>query len=273
MVKKKLANKILSKYFQLSFPGSFQGVAVFQQSLKDNLNITISRQALRRLLKSSLYYQVNFIKPQKFKHRPLVTRGVGIEAYCDTVFVPLKNGQGNGSKRFIFLVVADVHSRFLWSRKLDEVTKENVINAFSQLFKSSMPLWPILRVDRDLVINSLKTTYFARKNILLRTRRSVTHMGFLEGIIRNIKRKFIQNMRKNEDGKVWSQKRLVRALHDVTYSYNHTVSSSHGMIPAEVNSSKYDAELRLKLYGPQVKLKRFESFYFEQLKLRKKANG
>ena len=107
---------------------------------------------------------------------------------------------------------------------------------------------------------------------MLRARRSVHHMGFLEGIIRNIKRKFIQNLRKNEPRSGWTEKKLERALSDVTYSYNNTVSSSHGRTPASVNSSLFDPFLREALYGHQAKLQPFEVFYKEQLKLRKKAN-
>ena len=133
-----------------------------------------------------------------------------------------------------------------------------------------MPKFPIIRCDRDLSLNKLAPTYFASRGILLRARRSVHHMGFLEGIIRNIKRKFIQNLRKNEPRSGWTEKKLERALSDVTYSYNNTVSSSHGRTPASVNSSLFDPFLREALYGHQAKLQPFEVFYKEQLKLRKK---
>ena len=94
-------------------------------------------------------------------------------------------------------------------------------------------------------------------------------MGFLEGIIRNIKRKFIKNMR--NDPRPWTEKRFESALKDVCTSYNST-PNSHGFAPASVNSPEYDPVLREKLYGKDAKLQRFEKFYTEQLKLRKKAN-
>ena len=91
MVSKKLAKKILNAYFDLRFPGSFQGIPVFRKSLQQYLGITISHGALQRLLKSSLYYQVNVTKAKRFKKRPFYSRGVWIEAYTDTVFVGLKS--------------------------------------------------------------------------------------------------------------------------------------------------------------------------------------
>ena len=80
-------------------------------------------------------------------------------------------------------------------------------------------------------------------------------MAFLEGIIRNIKRKFIKNMR--NDPRTWTEKRFESALKDVSTCYNLT-PNSHGFTPASVNSPEYDPVLREKLYGKKAKLQRFE---------------
>ena len=272
MVSKKLAKKILNAYSDLRFPGSFQGIPVFRKSLQQNLGINISHRSLQRLLKSSLHYQVNVTKAKRFKKRPFYSRGVGIEAYTDTVFIGLKPDDEKRQRRFIFLVVVDVHSRMLYATKIDgQVRPESLKQAYTRLFKQGMAKFPIIRCDRDPSLNKLASTYFADKGILLRARRSVHHMGFLEGIIRSIKRKFVQNLRKNEPRSGWTPKKLEQALKDVTYSYNHTVSSSHGRTPISVNSPMFDPFLREALYGHQP-LQPFEVFYKEQLKLRKKAN-
>ena len=129
MVSKKLAQKILNAYFDLRFPGSFQGIPVFRKSLQQYLGITISHGALQRLLKSSLHYQVNVTKAKRFKKRPFYSRGVGIEAYTDTVFISLKS-EGQKQARFIFLVVVDVHSRMLYATKIDgQVSPPQIIEA------------------------------------------------------------------------------------------------------------------------------------------------
>ena len=66
--------------------------------------------------------------------------------------------------------------------------------------------------------------------------------------------------------------KLELLLRDITYNYNHSHSTAHGKIPAEVNHPKFDPELRLALYGPNVKLQPFESFYHEALTREKAAN-
>ena len=197
MVKEALRKKILKNYYTLKFPGSFQGVSVFRKSLKQNLGIDISHSALRRILKSSLPYQVNIVKPKKFQTRKLYSRGCWIEAYCDPIFIPYK--KDGKTKNFIALVVVDVHSRMLYSTKLANVNPKELKLAFTRLFKSGMPKFDIVRCDRDRALNTLANNYFANRGILLLARRSVHHMGFLEGIIRNIKRKFIKNMRNDQN--------------------------------------------------------------------------
>ena len=153
---------------------------------------------------------------------------------------------------------------------LKGLSRTDIRNGFSRILKES-PKWAIIRVDRDPTFYSLKTTYFAKKGILLQQRRSAHHMIYFENIVRSIKRKFIQNMRLNHEGKPWTYGRLVKALQAACLSYNQTTNSKN-FKPADVNDSRFDPELRRRLYGPQAKLRRFEDIYTEQLRLRKKYN-
>ena len=105
MVKQKVAKKIVKAYYTPKFPGALGGLPAFRDALKRELNIDISLQALRRLLKSaSLHYQVNVSLGKHFKNRPFYSRGAYIEAYADPIFVPLEPGTWrHGTKTFIFL--------------------------------------------------------------------------------------------------------------------------------------------------------------------------
>ena len=269
MVDAKLKEKILKNYYSLKYPGSFQGVSVFRKSLKKNSGIEIAHSTLRRILKSSLPYQVNVVKRKKFKTRPLYSRGVTIEAYCDPIFIPYSTKTGE-KKTFFALVVCDIHSRYLWTAPLHKINPKYLKAAFLSLFRNGLPHFAIIRCDRDKSLNVLANTFFAKRDILLLARRSLNHMGFLEGIIRNIKRKMIKSIRMSSEP--MSQRRLEISLRDVTHSYNNTESSSHGMKPAECNFSEFDPVLRAKLYGNQP-LEKFETLYTQTLARQKKANS
>ena len=277
MVSRKLRQKILRNYYNLKYPGSYQGVATFRQSLKDKSNIEISHSALRKILKSSLPYQVNVVKSKKIPKRANYSRGVYQEYYIDPIFIPYKvknenNKQVNDKqKNFLALVVVDVHSRMLYSTKLNSINPQSLKRAFTVLLQKGMPQFSIVRCDRDKSLNKLANNYFANKGMLLLTRRSVHHMGFLEGIIRNIKIKFIKNMREDKNPQGWTPKRLEKALADVTHSFNHTKNSATGFTPASCNFPEFDPELRLRLYKDR-KIEKFEDFYTETLRLHQKAN-
>ena len=73
-------------------------------------------------------------------------------------------------------------------------------------------------------------------------------------------------MREDKNPKGWNEKRLEKALADVTYSYNHTKSTAHGFTPSSFNFPEFDPELRLRLYKKR-KIERFEDFYTEKLRL------
>ena len=269
MVDAELKKRILKNYYSLKYPGSFQGISVFRKSLKENSGIEIGYSALRRILKSSLPYQVNVVKRKKFQRRPLYSKGVTIEGYCDPIFIPYATKTGE-KKNFNALVVCDVHSRYLWTTPLEKVNPKYLKAAFLSLFRNGLPYFAILRCDRDKSLNALANTFFAKRDILLLARRSLTHMGFLEGIIRNIKRKMMKSLRMTSEP--WTQRRLQVALREVTHSYNHTESSSHGMKPAECNFPEFDPVLRAKLYGNQP-LEKFETLYTQTLERQKKANS
>lgn len=79
-MKKSMQNKILNAYYNLNFPSSYGGIRAFRESLKDRLGIQVSYNALRRLLKNSLFYQTEFQKKSKPPHsRALYSAGVGLE--------------------------------------------------------------------------------------------------------------------------------------------------------------------------------------------------
>ena len=88
MVNKKTRAKIIKNYTNLRFPGSYQGVSTFRQSLKDNLNIDITHKALRKILKSFLPFQVNILKPKNSRKEPIILGGYTLNATVTLYFSP-----------------------------------------------------------------------------------------------------------------------------------------------------------------------------------------
>ena len=162
MVTQKVAKRIVNAYYNPKFPSSMGRLPAFREALKEKLGISISHQALRRLLKTaSLHYQVNVILGKHFKHRPFYSRGNFIEAWMDPIYVKLKPEEGDGSGQFIFLLVADSMSRYIYTIMLKKVSPLTLTHAFSQLFKADMPKFPVMTSDPDPSLMKLTHTYFA----------------------------------------------------------------------------------------------------------------
>ena len=184
-LKKLVIRSILTHYFDLSFPASLQSIRKFHAAIQKKLNIKISERALRKILKNNAWYQTNVTRPKKFLMRKHYSQGVGLSASADPCYIQLPN-----KTIFKCLIVADSCSKYVFGTILPEVNPQELKRAFGRLFKEhKMSLYPILRVDRDKSLGTLARPYFSNKKMLLRQRRSKAHMGFLEPIIRTIKKK------------------------------------------------------------------------------------
>lgn len=138
---------ILKKYQDPSFPASYQSVKKFKEALKSQLNIDVSYRTLRSILKSNLLYQTHVTLPKKFKTRKVYSQGVGIEALTDCAYLTLN--QNGFTKTFIFLLVMDKMSRFVYSTPVSRVNPTELKKAYQLLFhKKHCPLFPIIRYDR-----------------------------------------------------------------------------------------------------------------------------
>ena len=96
-------------------------------------------------------------------------------------------------------------------------------------------------------------------------------MGFLEPIIRTIKKKIIQNLRRQPERKEYPAQLMHKYLQEAIDSYNNTVNSAHKITPKEAHNIEMDPWLR-KVQFPNEKLQPFDQFYIEEMARQKKAN-
>ena len=164
-VARSLVKKILSKYFQLSYPGSFQSIPKYKRALKDVDNINISHATLRKILKSNLNYTAHIIRKKKFFRRKTYARGVGLECLTDVAYVQYDIFKKKRTKHagrdtiiFPFLLIIDALSRFVITHWIDKVNPENLRKAFLYLFShGGLIRYPIMRYDLDPSIKFLET--------------------------------------------------------------------------------------------------------------------
>ena len=265
-IKNALKKEIFSHYFDLKYPASFGSVQKFREALQRESNITISEKALRKLLKDNAWYQSNVTRPKKFLTRKFSGTGVGLLCLADQAFLQLPN-----KEMFVFLVVADTVSKYVYARPLAKNNPANLKRAFIAMFNTqNCPYFPIIKVDKDKNMFALRT-FFAERKMLLKQKRGISHLHMLEPLIRVLKKKMIQSLRKQRQQKVYSAKFLAKQLRDAVSSFNNTVNSSHKMTPQQANDPRLDPLLRQRQF-PTEPLLPFDKWYAAELRLQKKAN-
>ena len=101
--------------------------------------------------------------------------------------------------------------------------------------------------------------------MLLRQRRSKTHLMWLEPIIKTLKKKIIQHLRRQPQRKVYSSELLKKYLKDAVTSYNNTINNFHKLTPKEAHNVELDPWHR-KVQFPKEKLEPFDRWYTAELK-------
>ena len=265
-IKKSLKKKIFSHYFDLKYPGSFQSVQKFKDALQRESNITISEKALRKLLKDNAWYQSNVARPKKFLTRKFSGTGVGLLCMADQAFLQLPNKQ-----MFVFLVLADSVSKYVYARPLAKNNPQNLKKAFKSMFKTqNCPYFPLVKVDKDKNMVALRT-FFAERKMLLKQKRGISHLHLLEPLIRVLKKKMIQSFRRQRQRKVYSDQFLANQLREAVSSFNTTINNSHKMTPQQANDPRLDPLLRKRQF-PAEPLVPFDKWYTAELRRQKKAN-
>ena len=266
-LKKSVVRAILNNYFDLSFPASYQSVRKFHKAIQKKLKIKISERSLRKILKNNAWFQVNVTRPKKFLMRRFYSRGSGLLAFADPCYIQLPN-----RKIFKFLVVADSCSKFVFATVLSQVNPKELKKAFTRLFKhQQMSYYPIITVDRDRSLGTLARPYFSSRKMLLKQKRGKSHLIYLEPIIKTIKKKIIQNIRKQRQRKTYSDKLLKRYLKEAVESYNGTINNAHKITPREAHNIELDPWHR-KVQFPHEQLEPFDRWFTDEMRRQKKAN-
>ena len=258
---------ILTKYFDLKFAGSFQSIKKFQEALERKLDLKVSLRKLTEILKNNAFYQTHVTRPKKYLVRKFSSRGCGLLAHADPCYLQLPT-----KEIFKFLTVCDSLSKMVYGHVLKEVNPKELKMAFTALFKSPhyMSYYPVLVVDLDKSLSTLARPFFSSRHMLLRQKRGPQKLGYLEPVIRVLKKKLIQNIRRNKR-KYYSEKLLKTMLKEAVDSYNDTINSSHGHRPRQVHHPFFDPYLRKVQYGDEP-LVPFDRWYVEEMGRQKKVN-
>lgn len=166
-----------------------------------------------------------------FPRRHVITKDIDDLWQADLIDMQAFSKHNNGLK--YILVVIDTFSKYAWAFPLQRKTKEEVSNAFGQLFKER-------RKPKNLQTD-LGTEFYNNKLKKLMKTYSINHYSTYSVKKASIAERFIRTLK----CKLYKQfsfkgnyKWIDGTLNDILYNYNHTFHRTIGCQPIEVNENK-----------------------------------
>ena len=227
MEKKK---QILEYYADISHPGSF--------SNPDKLWKGLTKEERKN-------------KEQTIKHKDITNALIGDESYTTTrkitkrfrrpkVIAPFKNYMWDVDTAFMseyntenvpyigFVVMIDIHSRYLYTCLIKNVSANEIINCFKRVItKDNHPVYIRSDMGSEYIAKATHKFLNAQQIKIFHTKNS-TKSNYAERVILTIKRKLAKYMI-YYNTHVWNT-----ALESATKSYNNTFHSGIKMKPSEV---------------------------------------
>jgi len=209
---------IAKKYVDPAFPGSFSGFERFFKSIKNEEDVT-KKQVTDVLLKNDAY---TMHKPaiKKFKRNQIIVFGIDDTWQADLVDMKAYSKENRGFK--YILTVIDVFSKYAWAEPLKFKQADEVVRAFTKIFKSSRRPQK-LHVDEGTEFYNTKFKSFLKSyNIRMYSTKSEIKASIAERFNRTLKERMWRMFTYASDHVYYKN------LEKLVSSYNSTVHSCRG---------------------------------------------
>lgn len=232
--------KILAKYTNPSFPGSFSGIDKFYKAIKisnSKLNVSDIKKALEKQKTYSLHKPIR----KNFPRSQVIVSSIDDTWQIDLVDMA-KIAKENKGYRYI-LTVIDVLSKFAWAVPVKNKDQYSITQAFETILKSSNRVPERIQADqgKEFYNKSFKNL-LTKHNITLYSTYSHLKASIVERFNRTLKQKMwrmftLQNNHKFLDN-----------LQKLIDSYNNTFHRSIKTKPSLVNKNN-EKDVWMRLYG------------------------
>lgn len=215
---------LTDKYFDITWPGSFQGSKKVSEQLKID-GFKVKRTLIQSWLDKQEVYALHKRIKKNFVRGRVLVNSVLDQFDCDLAFMP---GFEKENNNFIgFILAVDVLSRKIFTELIKNKTPKEMLKCLTSIFKTSKP--KVLRTDRGKEWDNIKVKQFLKKNnVKLVLSTSDFKANYAEAAIKTLKSRLFKNMTYSNTP-IWYNK-----LNDIVTSYNNTVHSAHGFKPNNV---------------------------------------
>ena len=222
--------KLQALYEDPEEAGSLGGVKRFAQLQK------VPLAQARKALESSIAYTLHKPRRRNFPTAPVVVFGIDEQWAIDLIEVQSLAKYNKGA-RYILMVV-DVFSKYTWVRTLKKKTGDEVVKAFTSIFREGRQPQRLQTDDGKEFYNSKVQTYLSKEKVHHFSTKGDTKASVVERLYRYFTTK--------------NTLKYGEALQAVVRDYNRTPHSSIGMVPDGVTIAN-SAQVWDRLYGKRLK--------------------
>ena len=222
--------KLQALYEDPEEAGSLGGVKQLAQLQK------VPLAQARKALESSIAYTLHKPRRRNFPTAPVVVFGIDEQWGVDLVEVQTL-AKYNKGVRYI-LTVVDVSSKYAWVRTLKKKTGDEVVKAFTSIFREGRQLQRLQTDDGKEFYNSKVQNYLSKEKVHHFSTKGDTKASVVERLYRYFTTK--------------NTLKYGEALQAVVRDYNRTPHSSIGMAPDGVTIAN-SAQVWDRLYGKRLK--------------------
>lgn len=230
--------KLQALYEDPEEAGSLGGVKRFAQLQK------VPLAQARKALQSSLAYTLHKPRRQNFPTAPVVVFGIDEQWAADLVEVQTL-AKYNKGVRYI-LTVVDVFSKYAWVRTLKKKTGDEVVKAFTSIFREGRQPQRLQTDDGKEFYNSKVQTYLSKEKVHHFSTKGDTKASVVERCNRTLKERLYRYFTAKNTLKYGE------ALQAVVRDYNRTPHSSIGIAPDGVMIAN-STQVWDRLYGKRLK--------------------
>lgn len=226
---KNIEDLLFELYYSTNEPTAYSSCERLYKYIKNNTKFRVKKDFIKNWLNTQRTYSLHKNRVLRFNRAAYNITNIDDLWEIDLIDVQQISRQNRGFK--YILAVIDCFSKFAWCIPIKRKTPKEVINAFNEIFTSTIRRPITIQSDKGKEFdNSQFRSFLTELNISYRTTRDpVTKAAICERFIRTIKSlmyKYFTFLKSNK---------YVEVLNSLLYVYNNRKHSSIGMAPNDVD--------------------------------------
>lgn len=253
--KERKENYLKQIYYNPSKAASFSGINKIAQYVKEKGKHNISREEIKKWLKSQEVHTTNLLAKYFVKRRQVIVPYLDYLWDLDTASMKDYSNKNEGYGFFILAI--DIMSRYVWCQPIKTPSGEEVKKALKEIFKNKR-LPERIRTDKGTEFcNKVVQNFLSKMNIKHFVTQNEVKANYSERAIRTVKGKIMRYLRAKHT------KKWVDQIQKFVTSYNNTFHRTIKQSPSSVKKVDEEKLWRLLYSSNKIVIPKNLSYKFK----------